>query len=271
MDIGVMTNIWTQKSIEIASQKDYLDQLHFVYPMSTNVNRELTAEQTNLIINLYERKKGFDLFITLLDLEIFPLKDSYVSYLRRDRSSIERNPETVSRIATMLLDLKIDSLLELLQRPKETNRQIGPLFRNWKNHNLPGQVIADAKDFMDFEGNAILDGSDYLLKETAHNYLGYNHDKGLDFVGKFNNKFIVGEAKFLTDFGGHQTAQFKDAISTISSAFERTRFTVIPIAILDGVLYIQNNNQLFKTTTETVFDKGFILSALLLSDYLESL
>lgn len=30
-----------------------------------------------------------------------------------------------------------------------------------------------------------------------------------------NGKYVIGEAKFLTDFGGHQNAQFNDAISMI--------------------------------------------------------
>ena len=59
----------------------------------------------------------------------------------------------------------------------------------------------------------------------------YNRDKGLDFIARFNNKYIIGEAKFLTDFGGHQNAQFSDAIEIIKSNTE-----AINIAILDGVL-----------------------------------
>ncbi|MDR1126974.1 MAG: hypothetical protein LBL06_02475 [Treponema sp.] len=38
------------------------------------------------------------------------------------------------------------------------------------------------------------------------------------YIGRFNKKYVIGEAKFLTDFGGHQNAQFADAISTITNS-----------------------------------------------------
>ncbi len=55
------------------------------------------------------------------------------------------------------------------------------------------------------------------MMEFAENKLGYHHNKGLDFVGRFNGQYVIGEAKFLTDFGGHQNAQFNDAIATVES------------------------------------------------------
>ena len=61
------------------------------------------------------------------------------------------------------------------------------------------------------------------------------HDKGLDFLARFNSTYILGEAKFLSDFGGHQTAQFNDAIATLEVKLKKTAHTVIKIAILDGV------------------------------------
>lgn len=35
-------NIWTKKSIELANQKNYLDLLFKIYPMSINLRRELS-------------------------------------------------------------------------------------------------------------------------------------------------------------------------------------------------------------------------------------
>ncbi|GAA8500880.1 hypothetical protein HpDR57_06110 [Helicobacter pylori] len=48
-------------------------------------------------------------------------------------------------------------------------------------------------------------------------------------MARFNKKYIIGEAKFLTDFGGHQNAQFNDAISTI----EAPNIKAIKVAILE--------------------------------------
>ena len=72
--------------------------------------------------------------------------------------------------------------------------------------------------------------------------LNYNRNKGLDFVAKFNGKYVIGEAKFLTDFGGHQNTQFEDAISTI----EEKNVNAVRVAILDGMLYIQSNNKMYR-------------------------
>jgi hypothetical protein len=88
----------------------------------------------------------------------------------------------------------------------------------------------------------------------------------LDFVARFNGKYVIGEAKFLTDFGGHQNAQFADAISTI----ETPNVKAGKIAILDGVLYIKGNNKMYKAITET-YKNHNIMSALIFRNYLYQL
>lgn len=114
--------------------------------------------------------------------------------------------------------------------------------------------------------NAILNASDTEMQLWAKKYLGYERNKGLDFVARFNGKYVIGEAKFLTDFGGHQNAQFADAISTIMTP----NVNAIKIAILDGVLYIKGNNKMYTDITETYSNEN-ILSALLLRDFLYSI
>lgn len=42
-------NIWTEKSILLASQSNYLDLLYKVYPMSVNLRREIEPETQNRI------------------------------------------------------------------------------------------------------------------------------------------------------------------------------------------------------------------------------
>ena len=93
--------------------------------------------------------------------------------------------------------------------------------------------------------------------------LNYKHSKGLDFVARFNGKYIIGEAKFLTDFGGHQNAQFNDAISTIQAE----NVNAIKIAILDGVLYIRGKNKMYKDISTKYKDLN-IMSSLVLREFL---
>ena len=100
---------------------------------------------------------------------------------------------------------------------------------------------------------------------------GYSREKGLDFLARFNNKYIIGEAKFITAFGGHQNAQFFDAVSTIESKFHSTSLNaeVIPIAIMDGVLYIKGKHKLYRYLEN--HEEQTIISSLLLREFLYSL
>ena len=268
---GEKMNIWTSKSIELANQSNYLDLLYKIYPMSVNLRRELKPIVKSKIEKYYNNQDGEKLLRILLEQEVFPIKDSYVAYLKRDKTAISRNPATVERLTGMLYEMGLKEIFNKTTQPKETNRQIGPLFKNWINSGSLGAIITkDHQKMLNYNGNIILNTSDADMKLFAKKYLGYSRDKGLDFIGKFNNKYIVGEAKFLTDFGGHQNAQFFDAISTMRSTFD-TEKKVIPIAILDGVLYIKNKSKMYRTITQEFDDDQVIISAVLLRDYLYSI
>jgi hypothetical protein len=104
------------------------------------------------------------------------------------------------------------------------------------------------------------------MMDFAKEHLNYRHLKGLDFLARFNGKYVIGEAKFLSDFGGHQNAQFNDAISTITTG----GVDAVKIAILDGVLYIPTRNKMFKLINREYSDYN-IMSALVLREFLYSL
>ena len=124
-------NPWTVLSIEYANQKSYLDDLFQVYPTIPDGIREINESVWNNVKSAFHKQKNAELLRELLKLDLFPIKDSYVAYLKRDATSIERNPRTVNRICGRLYELGLDKLYERCSEPKETNRQIGPMFRNW--------------------------------------------------------------------------------------------------------------------------------------------
>lgn len=262
-------NIWTEKSIELANQRNYLDLLYKIYPMSVNLRRELSDDIVNQIENSFNRRDDKELLNILLKQEIFPIKDSYVSYLKRDNTAIDRNPKTVNRITSMLYEMGVEMIIDKTTIPKETNRQIGPLFKKWIDLELLGcKVTRNFEEFLSYSGDIILNVDDNQMKKFASDYLGYKREKGLDFIAKFNDTYIIGEAKFLTDFGGHQNAQYEDAISTLNTELEPTNKKVIKIAILDGVLYIKSNNKMYRNL---INNNEIIVSAVLLRDFLYSL
>jgi len=262
-------NKWIELSIEYANQRSYLDDLFQVYPTIPDGIREIDNEIWDSVEKAFNKKDNDLLIRELLKLDLFPIKDSYIAYLKRDKTAIERNPRTINRICGRLYEMGIDKIYEQCSVPKETNRQIGPMFKDWLKKKSLGIEPIDLETFISNKNDAILDGSDKAMMDFAREELNYKHNKGLDFVGRFNGKYVIGEAKFLTDFGGHQNAQFADAISTITAKTTK-KLKVEKVAILDGVLYIKGNNKMYKSITETYKDCN-IMSALVLRSYLYSI
>lgn len=262
-------NYWTKLSIEYANQKSYLDDLFRVYPTIPNGIREIDENLWNNIKNSFNNKDNLSLIKNLLKLKLFPIKDSYVAYLRKDKTALERNPETVNRLAGRIYEMGLDKVYEKCTTPKETNRQIGPMFKMWIDKGTLGAPILNIDDFINSNSNCILSGSDKEMGDYAKDYCGYEYagttEKGLDFIAKFNGKSIIGEAKFLTDYGGHQNAQFNDALNVLDS---KVNDNVVKIAILDGVLYIANKQKMPRTTIEK---NDNIMSALVLNEFLYSI
>ncbi|MFA4941461.1 MAG: restriction endonuclease [Patescibacteria group bacterium] len=259
-------NYWTKLSIDYASQKSYLDDLFQVYPTIPDGIRDVDGDLWKKTEKAFKKKDNDELMKNLLKLDLFPIKDSYVAYLKRDKSAIDRNPETINRLCGRLYEMGLASILTRCSEPKETNRQIGPLFRRWVNNKSLGIQPVGLQEFLKSKGNAILDGGDAEMMAFARKYLNYKRNKGLDFIGRFNGKYVIGEAKFLTDFGGHQNAQFADAISTVKTNGVKAE----KIAILDGVLYIKGNNKMYAETTKK-YKKYNIMSALVLREFLYQL
>ncbi len=86
----------------------------------------------------------------------------------------------------------LDKIFERCSEPKETNRQIGPMFRDWLKRKSLGVAPVSEEVFLSNKEDAILDASDNALMNFAREHLGYNHNKGLDFVGRFNGKYVIG-------------------------------------------------------------------------------
>jgi hypothetical protein len=256
-------NKWVQKSIELAAKPGYLDKLYEIYPIQRGAERELAPEIIEKIKGAVKRKDKIKLIKALLDgVDLFPIKDSYVAYLRKSPKALDLNPKTVERIGNVLLGMGFEAIVANSIQPKETNRQIGPMFRK----SLPklGYPMLSGSEFLAYDGIAILDGSDKALKTFANKHLKTRVEKGLDFVAKIFGTYIIGEAKFLTDFGGHQNAQFNDPYALLHSRQKN----LMRIGILDGVVWLPTNNAMHVRIKE---QKGAALSALLLRNFIKEI
>lgn len=257
-------NIWVKKSIELANSSGYLDNLHLVYPMDSSGLRTIPQDTQDRIKEALD-KRNYEKLIQMLlnELELFPIKDSYVAFLRKNPDAAKNNPQTVKRIGDRLLKMGFDELLKSSTQPKETNRQIGPLFQRW----IPslGYPLLPKGEFINNKKIAFLKGSDKELREFTKDELKTNLKKGIDVVAKSGEIYIIGEAKFLTDFGGHQNAQFNDPLGLLQSRNDKK---VIRIGILDGVVWLRTRNKMHVSITKK---NRLAMSALLLKEFIESL
>jgi hypothetical protein len=169
--------------------------------------------------------------------------------------------------------MNLEQLLAGAARPKTPSRQFGQMFRQWLSKL--GYPVLPYKEFLDYKKPAILKGADAALKEFAHKEIGYEGEKGLDLVLKVKNRFILGEAKFISASGGTQDKSFRETISFIKDRNQK----FLRIAVIDGVVWLApsnrgagNRKKLSLYDTITTLDKNQImLSTLLLKKFILSL
>ena len=79
---------------------------------------------------------------------------------------------------------------------------------------------------------------------------------------KIKDKFVLGEAKFLTDYGGTQNNQFRDAISVAGV----NKNNAVGIAVIDGIVWFESNAYMHRTIKSL---DGIAFSALLLEKFIK--
>lgn len=99
-------NRWTKISIDFANQRNYLDELFAVYPTIPDGLRNIDEDLWRRVEQSFQQKDNAKLLKTLLKLGLFPIKDSYVAYLKRDENAIERNPKTINRLGGRNLNVR---------------------------------------------------------------------------------------------------------------------------------------------------------------------
>lgn len=259
-------NKFLEYSIEYASQRSYLDDLFHVYPSVPGGLRKIDKKAWEAAELAFDGTDNLALVEAFLKFEKFPFNDPYIAFIRKVKDALKNNPATVARLAGRIRQLGKKKLHELCSTPKEANRKLGPAFREWVATGVLGLFPVSEDEFLSNEDNAILAGTDRELAKFAHDHLRYRRKKGLDFVARFRRRYVIGEAKFLTADGGHQTTQFLDALETL----REPDVNAVKIAILDGVVYAKGSSKMHKSVVDDFADAN-IMSALVLRDFLYSL
>lgn len=293
-----MASKWVNESIKLAMdpEEKYLDRLLKVYPAAPAKREiELKEEDKKEIKALFEKidtTNGAINLITYLivSFEKFPIKYPYVAFLRALskkkgveflKKYLKENENLVNTLQNQLKEIGVEGIYAGITAPKEANRRMGTLFPKWLKEKFKENFRDENPLIKESEpGIYFLKGSDKQLLNFAQACLGYSSDKRPDFIGKVvSNKgkqfFIVGEAKFLTDYGGHQDRQLDDALHLLTEVTFDPKIDgveIIPVAVLDGVVWIEGSKDagMIKKVKELPDDK-VALSALLLEEFLNCL
>lgn len=215
---------WIEKSLRLANEENYLDRLQLIYPIVPSAERPLSPADKEQLRTLLKKGQDKELVLFLLKLPRFPIKDPYVAFIRRDPERfLKNNPETLKRIANAIRRLSFREILKEVEQPPELNRQIGALFRDWLMSKAKFSKEDSEERFalQSYNSPTIYCTTEHRIAQFCKSVLKIEMEKRPDFIIKVKERYIVGEAKFLTDYGGHQDRQLEDVERFLYSYWEK--------------------------------------------------
>jgi hypothetical protein len=269
-------NKWVKKSIKLSKSNFYLDNLLEIYPPEEIARELIVEEEAPNLKKLFNEKNRREILKELIRLKSrgfkFPIENPYISFLSHYVAAIDKNPKLVNIITNELFKMNYVKLKKKLEAPKKASRRIGPMFRAWLKKKFK---FVNQEKFKKDNGLMFLSGNDEQLKEYAMKQLKCKLgelSKGLDFVGKIRQKYIIGTAKFITDFGGSQSNQFYEAIRFIKET--KSPQDIIVVAIVDGVAWLEGTSKKgrkMQNILKNLKNDEFCLSALFLQEFLKEI
>lgn len=254
-------NQWSSHTLNLVTSQNYLDRLQKIYPHEEG-ERNVDETTLNGIKKAFENEDDINLLNKLLDLEKFPYKDSYVGFLRKDRTAIARNPKTMERISNRLYRMGIENVIEGVTQPKEANTRRGNQFTDWVKKKFE---LVKIKQFQaSSKGIVILDATELEARNFCNTEMGIGISKRPDLVAKSGKHYVVGEAKFLSSTGGNQGRAFDDGMALADKSTGRAH----KVFILDGIHWIERGSEQYKRIE---YGTAAVFSALLLKEFLENI
>lgn len=273
-----MSDKWIEKSIKMANNENYLDRLQkTIYDMQPPEDRELPESTVKKAKKAYQEEDLETLVKAFIEFDKFPYSDTYAAYLRHAEEDVfENNPETVRRIGRRIHDMGIENALARSSRPKESNRQMGGKFEEWfLNLDYRYAEYSDFKGYNPLEDEiVVMSGGESKIHRYMVEELDVEIEKYPDMLAKKNSDgniiHIIGEAKFLTGFGGHQGRQLSDALNMARKMKEKDN--IIGIAVVDGVHLIKIRDNFDRKDQRRIRNADVpVMSALLVEDYLDEI
>jgi hypothetical protein len=254
-------NEWSKQTLRLVTTQNYLDRLQEVYPHEEG-ERNVNEAALTFIKAAFLAKDDIKLLNHTLDLQKFPYKDSYVGFLRKDRSAIERNPFTVKRICARLYEKGLDEIIEGATESMEANRRRGNNFTEWTKKNFRPVGADEFKTST--KGIVLLDASELAAKDFCNREMGAGISKRPDLVAKSGRNYVIGEAKFLSQTGGSQDRGFDDGMKLVNNPSGKA----YKIFIMDGVYWLETGGERYEQIKHSA---AAIFSVILLKNFLRNL
>ena len=256
-------NIYTKKSIDLANKAGYLDKLLTIYSVQKAELRDIPQYIQEEVRDKFKKKDKKKLLDAFLETERFPFDDPYIASFRNHRYLINKNPKNFGRVSDRLFFYgSADDLIKMASEPKSPSKQFGSVFKNWIiKLGLPS---LEENTFINSSKGAFLLGTEKYLNDFSIRNLKVKPEKRPDFIFKKKDIYYIGEAKFISNYGGAQDNQVDKALSIARINNNNVR----GIAIFDGIIWFSSNNKMHKKIENS---EDYILSALLLKEFLNKL
>ena len=278
-----MANKWVEKSLKLAWERDYLDQLMNIYPAIPSFREPLPNDLRKKIKESFKHKKNKDLVETILSARKqnypFPIEHPYAALLgglpqKTKEVLLDKNPKVINIIAKILFLMGISDVIKGIERPPDINRQMGSLFKQWlkKNFSNKNEYSFNPDLLKSTKGKiAFFDGADIAIDSYVRQVLKIDIPQlsfRRDLLVKVNGIIIVGEARFLSTYGGSQTRDIENTLGFVRTVNTSDIKNFRAIAIIDGIVWF---NTSYKKLIGGVPDSVPVMSALLIEDYLKEL
>ena len=278
-----MTNKWIEKSLLLAWESDYLDQLMSIYPAVPGFRKPLPRELKTKIEKSFSDKNEKDLIEAILSARKegypFPIEHPYAALLgglpqKTKKILLDKNPKLISTIAKVLYVMGFSDIIKGMGRAPDINRQMGPAFRQWLKKSFSNKKQYSFSSDLGNKDKAkitFFDGADTSIESYVHTVLKVNLT-GLNFkrdlLVNVGGLIIVGEARFLSTSGGSQSRDIGNTLQFVETVNKANLENFRAIAIIDGVVWF---NTSYKAIISKVTESIPVMSALLLEQYLQEI